>query len=212
MAKILGICGSPRAASTEYAVREALNSIEHREDVEVSYMTLKGKKIAPCNGCGYCKKNKTWCCLKDDFGELLDEFMEADAYLVGSPVYVYGPTPQLAAFFSRMRPLFHVYPELMRDKLGAAMAVGGTRNGGEEMAVGGIINMMMARGINIICNEPYGYAGGYIWSGDGGPEGAKKDEIGMNGLKKLVHKLADMAVIREYGKEALKQREEQKRA
>ena len=158
MAKILGISGSPRNKSTEYALGEALKSIESRDGIETSMITLRGKKIAPCNGCGYCKKNKTWCCLKDDFEPLLKEFMEADAYLFGSPVYAYGPTPQLSAFFSRMRPLFHVYPELMRDKIGSAFAVGGTR-------------------------------------------------IGMGGLLKLANKLADMALIREYGKKALEERE-----
>ena len=98
MAKILGISGSPRNKSTEYALGEALKSIESRDGIETSMITLRGKKIAPCNGCGYCKKNKTWCCLKDDFEPLLKEFMEADAYLFGSPVYAYGPTPQLSAF------------------------------------------------------------------------------------------------------------------
>ena len=79
MAKILGISGSPRNKSTEYALGEALKSIESRDGIETSMITLRGKKIAPCNGCGYCKKNKTWCCLKDDFEPLLKEFMEADA-------------------------------------------------------------------------------------------------------------------------------------
>lgn len=207
MAKILGISASPRNQATEHAMRTALESIEKREGIETDMITLRGKKIAPCNGCGYCKKNKTWCCLKDDFQPLLETFMEADAYLFGSPVYAYAPTPQLCAFFSRMRPLFHVYPDLMRDKMGAAFAVGGTRNGGEEASVTTIHNMMMARGINIICNEVYGYAGGYIWSKDQGQEGVDADETGMAGLKKLANKLADMALIREYGKKALEERE-----
>ena len=110
-------------------------------------------------------------------------------------------------FFSRMRPLFHVYPELMRDKIGSAFAVGGTRNGGEEATITAMHNMMMARGINIVCNEVYGYAGGYIWSKDQGQEGVDADEIGMGGLLKLANKLADMALIREYGKKALEERE-----
>ena len=207
MAKILGISGSPRNKSTEYALGEALKSIESRDGIETSMITLRGKKIAPCNGCGYCKKNKTWCCLKDDFEPLLKEFMEADAYLFGSPVYAYGPTPQLSAFFSRMRPLFHVYPELMRDKIGSAFAVGGTRNGGEEATITAMHNMMMARGINIVCNEVYGYAGGYIWSKDQGQEGVDADEIGMGGLLNQANKLAGMALIREYGKKALEERE-----
>ena len=129
--------------------------------------------------------------------------MAADAYLIGSPVYCYSSTPQIAAFFSRMRPLFHVYPELMRDKLGSALAVGGTRNGGEEMAVNNLLAMMMARGINIVCNEVYGYAGGFVWSQDKGPDGVEMDQTGMNGVLKLADKLADMALIREYGKKAL---------
>ncbi len=56
MAKILGICGSPRNKATEYAMKEVLKSIEGREGIETSIITLRGKKIAPCNGCGYCKK------------------------------------------------------------------------------------------------------------------------------------------------------------
>ena len=65
----------------------------------------------------------------------------------------------------------------------------------------------LARGINIVCNEVYGYAGGYIWSKDQGQECVDSDEVGMGGLKKLANKLADMALIREYGKKALAERE-----
>lgn len=203
MAKIFALCGSPRKSSTEHVLLTALESLQGKEGIETEYDTLRGKKIAPCNGCGFCKKNKTWCCLQDDFQELLDRFVKADAYLIGSPVYCYSSTPQLAAFFSRMRPLFHVYPEMMREKLGSAIAVGGTRNGGEEAAVNNMLNMMMARGINIVCNEVYGYAGGFVWSQDHGAEGVDADEIGMAGVKKLANKLADLALLCERGRNAL---------
>ena len=113
MAKILGISGSPRNKSTEYALGEALKSIESRDGIETSMITLR-KKIAPCNGCGYCKKNKTWC-LKDDFEPLFEGVYEADAYLFSSPVYAYGPTPQLSAF-SAGCGLCSMYPELARIK------------------------------------------------------------------------------------------------
>ncbi len=63
---------------------------------------------------------ENWCVIKDDMQELLEKFVEADAYVVASPVYVYTVTPQLLAFFSRMRPLFHVYPEKLRNKFGVA--------------------------------------------------------------------------------------------
>lgn len=208
MAKIFAVCGSPRKGATEHVVLEALESLKGKEGIETEYATLRGKTIAPCNGCGYCKKNKTWCCVKDDCQELLDRFIQADAYLFASPVYCYSSTPQMAAFFSRMRPLFHVYPELMREKLGAAIAVGGSRNGGEEAAVNNMLNMMMARGINIVSNEAYGYAGGFVWSQDNGPQGVDHDEIGMAGVRKLVNKLADMALLCERGRSASQPRQE----
>ena len=45
MAKILGISGSPRNKSTEYALGEALKSIESRNGIETSMITLRGKKL-----------------------------------------------------------------------------------------------------------------------------------------------------------------------
>lgn len=203
MPTILALNGSPRAGSTEYALKKALEHIEGREGFQTEYMSLKGKKIQLCNGCGYCKKNKTWCVFKDDFQEMLEQFIKADAYLVGSPVYVYGATPQLSAFFARMRPLFHVIPEAVRNKPAAAVAVGGTRNGGEEATVGQIINMLMARGMNIVSNEIYGYAGGFVWSQDNGADGAAADEQGMRNVIRLAGKLADVALIMSAGKKNL---------
>ena len=46
MAKILGISGSPRNKSTEYALGEALKSIESRDGIETSMITLRGKDCA----------------------------------------------------------------------------------------------------------------------------------------------------------------------
>lgn len=203
MATILALNGSPRAGATEYALKTALAALDGLEDINIEYMSLKGKKIQPCNGCGYCKKNKTWCILKDDFQELIDRFIQADAYLIGTPVYVYAATPQLAAFCSRMRPLFHIFPEAVRNKPVAALAVGGARNGGEEAAVAQISNMFMARGMNIVSNEIYGYAGAFVWSKDQGAEGAEADELGMSNVLKLARKLAEVARIMEYGNKAI---------
>jgi len=202
MVKILGLCGSPRKGATEYLIRQALDSLVDIPEVSVSLISLQGKQIAPCNGCNYCKKNQTWCIIKDDMQELLQKFMEADAYLIGSPVYVYSVTPQLLAFFSRMRPLFHVFPGKLRNKFGVAVAAGGTRNGGQEMAVNTIINLMLAREINVVSNEVGGYAGAMLWSQDKMEEGAREDVRALEMAQKLVHKLAEVALIYDAGKKA----------
>lgn len=203
MVKILGVCGSPRSGATEKMLQEALNSLAAVTGVQTEWITLRGKKIAPCNNCNYCKREKTWCVIKDDMQELLEQFIEADAYVIASPVYVYTVTPQLLAFFSRMRPLFHVFPEKLRNKFGVAMATGGKRNGGQEMTVNTIINLLLARGINVVSNEVGGYAGAMLWSKDQGAAGAVEDQTAIGSAGKLVRKLAEVALIYEAGRTAI---------
>jgi len=200
MVKILGLSASPRKGATEYLVREALNSISNIPNIEVDFISLFGKRIEPCNNCDACRRNKTLCIIKDDMNELLKRFIEADAFIIGSPVYVYSASPQLYAFFSRMRPLFHMFPENLRNKFGVALAIGGKRNGGQEVAVNAIINLMLARGMNIVSNEVGGYAGAYLWSKDLKEAGAKEDEMALEYSRKLANKLAEVALIFDKGK------------
>ncbi|MEI7885301.1 MAG: flavodoxin family protein [Clostridia bacterium] len=203
MAKILGICGSPRKETTEYVLNAALAAARETAGIETEIMTLRGKKIAPCNACNYCREHQSMCIIKDDMQELFEQFVKADAYIIASPVYVHTITPQLMAFFSRMRPIHHVFPGSVRNKLGAAIAVGGTRNGGEEFAVNTIIHLMMTRGLNIVSNEIGGYIGGKVWSQDKKNFTAEDDVLGMKTVTDLARKLAETAVIYEAGKKAL---------
>jgi len=203
MVKIVALSGSPRAGATEYALQEALKTIEEPGKVEVEFLTIRGKKISPCTGCDYCKKNKTWCVIRDDFKELFDKILEADAVILGSPVYVFGAVPQITAFFSRMRPAHHTCPGILNNKLGASIAVGGTRNGGQEMTVNTLNNLMLSRGFNIVSNITGGYIGAFVWSKDQKAAGSQADEIGMNGVKSLAKKLAETAYIYKAGKEYL---------
>ncbi len=199
MVTILGLSGSPRKASTYTVVEHALSTIAEKEGVQTELISLHNKKIAPCNGCGACRRNKSWCVIQDDTQELLDTFIKADAYLIGSPVYVHTTTPQLMAFFSRMRPLHHVYPNILRCRFGAAFSVGGTRNGGQEAATNTIIQLMMTRGINIVSNEVGGYIGGKVWTQDQPKFTPEHDEVGIKTVETLAGKLADISLVYKRG-------------
>ena len=64
---------------------------------------------------------------------LYQKVFNADVIILGSPVFEMGMTPQLSAVLSRFRPnyiLMRDNPNAFYDKLGAAIAVGGTWNGG----------------------------------------------------------------------------------
>lgn len=206
--KILGISGSPRKGATEYAVKEALETIRAAyPEIEVEYMSLRGKKLAPCTHCDYCKRKKDWCVIKDDGNDLVKQMTQADAFIIGSPVYVMEPCPQMMAFFSRMRPIHHVFPGALRNKLGVSLAVGGARNGGQELTVNALNNMMLSRGINVVSNEVFGYHGGKVWSRDGGGAGAEADEIGMKTVRELALKLAENLVVFDAGRKALAEKD-----
>lgn len=203
MIKIVGLCASPKNGATEYTVKRGLEEIQARfPEAETEFITLRGKKIEPCIDCRACIRKKSWCVLEDDMKELADIILEADGLLVASPVYVMGATPQLHAFCSRMRAIHHCFPGMMQDKFVSAIAVGGSRNGGQEMTVNEILNLFGARAMNIVTNAPGGYLGGKVWSDDKGAEGAAADEIGMDTVLPLAVKLADVCLTYAYGKRA----------
>lgn len=196
--KILGVCGSPRKGSTEYIVETALQAVkEYDSSIETEMITMRGKNIKPCVGCGYCRQNGgRWCCIKDDMQELFDKFLDADGFFIASPVYVTTVTPQLAAFFSRMGPARLLAQDKMRNKFFAAAAVGGTRNGGQELTVETIIDLMMARAYNAVSNEARGYMGAKVWSKD---NSAADDTDGIESVKNLAKKLAEVCSIYDAG-------------
>ena len=203
MLKIVGLSGSPRHGATEAIIKMGLAEMEKYDGVETSFLTLAGKNIKACTGCGHCRQNFCECMFKDDMPDMIEEFLSADAYLIGSPVYVHSITPQLMAFFSRLRPANNMYPEKFRCKFGAAVSVGGARNGGEESADHIIIDMMLARGLNVVGGESRGYIGGKVWSQDRKELTYEDDPIGIETVLGLSRKLAETALIYQKGKEYL---------
>ncbi|MCI8477888.1 MAG: flavodoxin family protein [Oscillospiraceae bacterium] len=200
MLKVVGLSGSPRHGATEAVIQAGLQLMAKYPGVETDYISLAGKQIRPCEGCDYCKKNHCDCIFRDDMPALTERFLQADAYLIGTPVYVHAITPQLMAFFSRLRPVSALTPERLCSKLGAAVAVGGTRNGGEEAADTILIHMMMSRGMNIVSGESRGYIGGKVWSQDKKELCREDDALGMETVLGLSRKLVETALIYQRGK------------
>lgn len=193
--RLLFVCGSPRMASTAYAVEEAKKGAEAVGNTEVTVLSLKDKKIAPCIGCNACvARNVTKCVVyEDDMGEWNRDFFTYDGILIGSPVYSMGITPQLTAFLSRFRaeylnqkddPLIRMYQP------GAALAVGGTRNGGQETAIAAIHGFYHTQGMPIVNGGLGIYGGAAVWSRDRMAAGAAEDEKAMGNARLLGRKLA----------------------
>ena len=103
---ILGIIGSPRRnGNTEVLVDEVLKGAEDA-GAQVEKIILNELDIRPCQACNACYKEGK-CIQDDDVAEILDKMEKADAWILGTPVYWFGPTAQIKAFIDRWYQPLH---------------------------------------------------------------------------------------------------------
>jgi multimeric flavodoxin WrbA len=197
--RILGICGSPRKAATHYALTQALAAAGEVEGVETTLVELRGKKITPCIGCNKCITVNIDDCqiYQDDMNQMYKDFFGYHGVLIATPVYSMGVTGQLAAYFSRFRPNYlkqREDPDGMLLVPGAALAVGGTRNGGQETTIAAIHGFFHTAGM-IVVNGGLGiYGGAAVWSQDKMAKGAEEDLKGMDNARAIGRRLAKTAL------------------
>jgi multimeric flavodoxin WrbA len=186
---ILGLCGSPRAKTTEYVLRKALEMLEER-GFETEFYTVSGKNLGFCIHCDHCLK-EAGCILQDDMQELYRLFEEAEAFIFASPVYNGGVSAQTKAVMDRTRALLAANPEAFRGKAGMAIAIGGDRSGGQELAIQQIITFYTLNGVLTLSGGFFGAnIGAAFWSRDT-MEGIVADEEGFRGLKKTIKRFSE---------------------
>ncbi|MCK4482271.1 flavodoxin family protein [Candidatus Bathyarchaeota archaeon] len=186
---ILGICGSPRKQATEHVLKKALNMLE-KMGFKTEFFTVKGKIIGFCRHCDYCLENKE-CIIKDDMYELYRLLKEARGIIIATPIYNGGISAQTKAVMDRCRALVAADYDFFKHKVGTAIAVGGDRIGGQELAIQQIITFYILNGIIPISGGAFGAnLGATFWSKDN-LEDLKKDEEGFRSLKKTVRKFAE---------------------
>jgi multimeric flavodoxin WrbA len=226
--KILGIAGSPRKGNTEYAVQKALEAAESIGNVVIEFVTLRGKLVKPCMADYKCFKKGTpevpCTAIPDDDGnEIIKKMLEADAILVGTPVYFGGPSAQIKALFDRTIAI-EALGITLRHKVGGVIAVGYERNGGLEPTLFDMIRSMMVHDMIIVGVGPErpGKTGmGTYWGGictQGFPypiasptkesrTGVLQDVVGINSVMGLGKKMAEVAKLVKAGLHALSEEE-----
>ncbi len=203
--KVLGICGSPRKkSSTAYVLEDALRAAEAAEGVQTEIIYLSDMNIIGCNQCDACARNQSYCIHKDDFTfDVMAKFVEADGYVIASPVYNMNISWKLLSFFNRFRPLHKCFPaDILSGKVGGAIAVGGTRQGGQATAIQAIHEFYFCRQILVAGGGKGAYSGGTVWSHDDLEKGTKLDEIGLDTARSTAIRVAKMAKLLKAGKAA----------
>ena len=184
---ILAISGSPRAKTTKYVLIQAQKILDDLGYLMQQY-AVRGREIGFCTHCDYCLEGKG-CIIKDDLQELYPLLSKADAIIMASPVYNGGITAQLKAVMDRTRALFTTNLNVLRGKPGIAIAVGGDRSGGQELALQQIHTYYILNGMVSISGGVFGAnLGASFWSKDN-MEGIQVDEEGLKSLKKTLKNL-----------------------
>ena len=182
--KVFGICGSPRASTTEYVIEDALTKLENN-GFDTKLFSCAGKIIKPCMHCDYCLENKK-CIIDDDMSEVYTNLKKADGIILATPVQSGGISSNLAAIMDRTRALEAIDYNLLRGKIGMSIAVGGDRTGGADFAHLKNITYFMIHGIIPVSGGPFGSnLGASFWSKDS-LEDIKNDDYGMESLNRTL--------------------------
>ena len=189
--KALAINGSPRkGGNTEILLRKALEPIAAAGH-KTEYVQVGGTRIRGCTACGACGrlKNKR-CVIEDDiFNLAFAKMLEADAILIGSPVYFADVTAETKALIDRAGRVARTNGGLLWRKIGAAAVA--ARRGGAIHAVDAINHLYLANQMVV--------PGSTYWNFGLGrdPGDVLADEEGLANMKDLGEQIAWLLELQE---------------
>ena len=98
--RVLAVIGSPRrGGNTETLVDEVLRGARDA-GASVHKVVLSELEIAPCQACEACRDTGE-CVQGDDMPDLLRKMEDYPVWVLGTPVYWWGPSAQMKAFVDR---------------------------------------------------------------------------------------------------------------
>jgi len=128
--KILGISGSPRKeGNTEVLLGEALKGARD-VGAEVEEVFLRDKTISPCLEIYGCKRDGR-CVIEDDFHEVAEKMLQADALILASPIFFYTVSAHTKMLMDRCQSFW-----VKRYLLKRPIAPGRSRRKGTFISVG----------------------------------------------------------------------------
>jgi len=188
--RLLGISGSPRTAATDYAVREALRYAKEKFGADTEYFSVADKTLNFCIHCDHCVRTRKGCAFTDDMEEVYAKLQWADAYIIGSPVYQGNITGQLKTLLDRTRAILAKDIRVFEGKVGAGIAIGGDRVGGQEPTLRTIHDFYVINGVFSVGGGAFGAnLGATFWSKDRGAQGAEEDTRGLKSLYRTIDRL-----------------------
>ena len=194
--KIIGINCSPRKGQTTQKSLEVCLKAVHNEsgDIETDIIEIADLDVRGCLGCGYCKKQLK-CKQEDDFNSLIPVLSDKEVagIIIATPVYLGTMTSQCKAFLDRTVALAR-NGSLLRNKVGGVLAVGGVRNGGQELTIQAVQAAMFCH--DMVCvggGTKAAHFGAALVSNE--QKGIECDEIGIETARDIGRRVAGLAML-----------------
>ena len=190
--RIVGIACSPRPGKTTAAslkiCLEAARQVD--ETIETELIELAGLRIHGNLAAGIPLEAGE----RDDFPTLVPKLADpaVRGIIIGTPVYFGNMSSLCKAFLDRCIA-FYSNGMTLSNKVAGVLAVGGTRNGGQEVTVRSVQASLFCQEMIIVGNgRPASRFGATLWSGAEG--GVTNDEFGVNTAKNLGRRVAEVVL------------------
>ncbi len=112
MKKVIAINGSPRRnGNTAELLQQALKGAQEA-GAETELVNLYSLNFKGCISCFYCKrkdKEHGTCAMRDDLSPVIERIKEADALIMGAPVYFMNLSSGMMAFIERLLFSNYIY-------------------------------------------------------------------------------------------------------
>jgi len=190
--KIVAINGSPRKGMTTAAALGICLDAAAKQDpsLETELIELADLSIPGQLAAGLALREGE----KDDFPEIAKKLRDPSVagILIGSPVYFSNMTALCKAFLDRCIS-FRKEGFILRNKIAGMVAVGGARNGGQEVTIQSIQAALACQDMILVgTGKPSGRSGATLWSVDNSIE---QDEFGRGLAADLGKRVAEAAAL-----------------
>jgi multimeric flavodoxin WrbA len=100
--KVLVLLGSPRQKGNSAILAETIAGGARTAGARVGTLFLHAMDIAPCKACYACQKPKSrGCAIDDDMQQIYRSMLDADAWVIASPVYWFTMSAQIKLWMDR---------------------------------------------------------------------------------------------------------------
>ncbi len=188
--KALLINGSPRAKGCTYTALSELKHTLEAEGIETELIHVGNQDVRGCIACGQCRKLGK-CVFDDAVNEVASKLAEADAFVIGAPVYYSSPAGGAISFMDRL--FFSTFNVDKTMKVGAAVVT--CRRGGNTASFDVLNKYFSISGMPIASSQYWNMVYG------GSAEEVLKDAEGLQTMRTLGRNMAFMIKSIQLGKQ-----------